>query len=512
MTRANIRYYEQEGLLCPARLENGYRDYSEEDLNTLARIRLLRQLGMPLEQIRALQSGAASLPQVAAAQAETLAAGAQAAQAAIDICRAICDDGVEYAALDAARYENGPRRLPEQETEDAWAGAEGWTAGPSDGDRPVYVGVQAVKESVPDLPPVRSPLRRCGAIVFDLVLRFFVLAAVVCALTWAGLPWLQAGALGRAALVVALLAVAAWLSGFVAEPGLLHRFGTTPGKAVLGLAIRCADGSLPSFQQAQERTLGRTWSWWRATTWWGGAPEMQRIWQEAERGAPNDWQIPGEVYTQKDDRLWRVAAWGAGIALMLGLSVLWLGDTTALPRRRGALTAAQFAANYNGYGEEDGMNTAGGHSWYALQPDGSWALRDGYRLVDGGVMYGNTVYYSVTEGTALPGPLTLVEADGVLTTVHWQTTGTGALECYRQLAVVRELAWSFAGAQRGMHFWDLAALDELDALMPYYGAVTFTLRDVKVRAQVEPLPAQAQIPLDAEKTAYQLTLTMEKRP
>ena len=36
LTRANIRYYEQEGLLAPARRENKYRDYSEEDLETLA--------------------------------------------------------------------------------------------------------------------------------------------------------------------------------------------------------------------------------------------------------------------------------------------------------------------------------------------------------------------------------------------------------------------------------------------------------------------------------------------
>lgn len=32
MTRANIRFYESEGFLSPARRENGYRDYSEADL------------------------------------------------------------------------------------------------------------------------------------------------------------------------------------------------------------------------------------------------------------------------------------------------------------------------------------------------------------------------------------------------------------------------------------------------------------------------------------------------
>ena len=38
MTRANIRFYEQEGLLSPQRQSNGYRDYSDADLETLQRI------------------------------------------------------------------------------------------------------------------------------------------------------------------------------------------------------------------------------------------------------------------------------------------------------------------------------------------------------------------------------------------------------------------------------------------------------------------------------------------
>ena len=44
MPRANIRYYEEQELIFPQRLPNGYRDYSEEDANTLEKIKLLRQL------------------------------------------------------------------------------------------------------------------------------------------------------------------------------------------------------------------------------------------------------------------------------------------------------------------------------------------------------------------------------------------------------------------------------------------------------------------------------------
>ena len=52
--RANVRYYEKEGLLHPQRSANNYRVYTEEDVETLKKIRLLRQLDMPVETIRAV--------------------------------------------------------------------------------------------------------------------------------------------------------------------------------------------------------------------------------------------------------------------------------------------------------------------------------------------------------------------------------------------------------------------------------------------------------------------------
>ena len=67
LDRATIRFYEKQGLLCPQRLENRYRDYSDEDRQTLLRIKLLRELGVGLEEIRALQQGTAALPETLAA-------------------------------------------------------------------------------------------------------------------------------------------------------------------------------------------------------------------------------------------------------------------------------------------------------------------------------------------------------------------------------------------------------------------------------------------------------------
>lgn len=57
ITKKNIRFYEEKGLLEPKRqAQNGYRDYSDEDVDMLRRIKLLRKLSVPIEEIRKLQT------------------------------------------------------------------------------------------------------------------------------------------------------------------------------------------------------------------------------------------------------------------------------------------------------------------------------------------------------------------------------------------------------------------------------------------------------------------------
>lgn len=58
ISKKNIRYYEEKGLLSPKRnSENSYREYGEEDVQTLCRIKLLRKLGVPIEEIRQMING-----------------------------------------------------------------------------------------------------------------------------------------------------------------------------------------------------------------------------------------------------------------------------------------------------------------------------------------------------------------------------------------------------------------------------------------------------------------------
>lgn len=56
ITKKNIRFYEDEGLIKPSRnKENGYRDYSLQDVEELKKIKLLRKLAVPIEEIRMMQ-------------------------------------------------------------------------------------------------------------------------------------------------------------------------------------------------------------------------------------------------------------------------------------------------------------------------------------------------------------------------------------------------------------------------------------------------------------------------
>ena len=107
MSRANIRFYEKEGLLSPLRLENGYRDYTPDDLETLRKIKLLRQLQVPVEDIRALQQGGKELTALLAAQEEDLRRRASDLEAARTLCRRMEADQVSYRDLEGGPVSGG---------------------------------------------------------------------------------------------------------------------------------------------------------------------------------------------------------------------------------------------------------------------------------------------------------------------------------------------------------------------------------------------------------------------
>ena len=103
ITKKNIRFYEAEGLLTPRRSsENGYRDYGEDEVETLRRIKLLRKLGVPLEEIRQMQTGAHTVGDGMRRHLVTLERDRENMDQAIRLCAALTDRQERLSDLDAA--------------------------------------------------------------------------------------------------------------------------------------------------------------------------------------------------------------------------------------------------------------------------------------------------------------------------------------------------------------------------------------------------------------------------
>ena len=87
VTKKNIRFYEEEGLISPSREPgNGYRSYSQADVERLQRIKLLRKLDVPLADIREMLAGQKTLAEGMAQQLERLSTRRKDLDEAIGFC------------------------------------------------------------------------------------------------------------------------------------------------------------------------------------------------------------------------------------------------------------------------------------------------------------------------------------------------------------------------------------------------------------------------------------------
>ena len=331
MTRANIRFYEQEGFLTPERGANNYRIYSQADAETLRKIKLLRQLGLPLETIRQVQRGEQSLDAALASQQRALEAQKAELAWAERVCTTMRSDGAEYATLDAQKY------LDEL---DRPAQAEG------------YFSLQ--KDSAP---MVAYPWRRYFARSLDFALVRLLWTAV-------GLLVLRFNPPDN--LLITLLGLYRdYLTVLVLEPILLHTWGYTPGKWIFGLQVRDLDGGKLRWSDA----MARTWLVFAKGEGYG-IPFYSFYRNYKSYIACSDFQVlPWEEesrYTLKDERMLRCVGFVGAMAAVIGVAVLVMLQAY-MPRNHGVLTAEQYVANVN-----DLYRFIGGSSSMYLAEDGRW--------------------------------------------------------------------------------------------------------------------------------------------
>lgn len=219
MGRAKIRFYEKEGFLAPARQDNGYRDYSEKELELLMKIKLLRDLEMPLEQIRALIEGRELLGNALSQKIMEFQQEKNILSNMQRVCRIMQDRQETFSDLKAGEY---IALLEQAAIEEGKTGLEDWTPPPR----------------------IYAPHRRQFArgmdymITLDCCLAFVVLALHI--------------QIRDSLIFYGIVCLAAFLT-LAVEPYLLHFFATTPGKAVFGMHIRKVNGKNLTVLEGRER-------------------------------------------------------------------------------------------------------------------------------------------------------------------------------------------------------------------------------------------------------------------
>lgn len=340
LARANIRYYEEQGFFSAARGDNGYRNYSEEDVDTLLKVKLLRQLGFSLEEVGAIQRGERALEPALAERESGLERESRALEQAAQLCRDMRADGVDFYTLDARRYL----------------------------DQLAQAGEVLAK----DQDPVRIfPWRRYFARTLDLALYH---ALIVFALQMTTrMNFIRVSESGGSGFLLSLTAL---LAMFGVETVMLHVWGTTPGKALLGLKILREDGSRLGLDESAQRTayvvlyFGFAYGLIQSRVLLLQIPGIAMLiwacWQVYHEN-PLFWE-EDQLYLDGSTRergFWEgrrgwlriagcLAAWAACIGLMVAGHLL----ASMPPHRGGSITVEQFVENYNrfmefSYGKEN---------------------------------------------------------------------------------------------------------------------------------------------------------------
>lgn len=103
MKKANIRYYEDKGLLKPVRDEsNNYRVYSDKDVELLMKIKLLRTLGISIQSIRLLEEGRASLSCLMEQREQEIRCQTEQLEAIKKVCARVKEEVFSFESLEVS--------------------------------------------------------------------------------------------------------------------------------------------------------------------------------------------------------------------------------------------------------------------------------------------------------------------------------------------------------------------------------------------------------------------------
>ena len=394
LPRANIRYYEAEGLITPRRAENGYRDYSQADADTLLRIKLLRALGLTIEQLKTLACGEAALDAVLAERLQAMQQEQHALGRAEQVAEQLRQAKVDYQTLDAERY------LAELEN-----------------------GMPAALQQ--DVQPKQHMLwQRFFARYLDVTLYHAFWVTLLPLLGYNLFRNRNGGAM--------LVQVLSLLTMFFLEPLLLHIFAATPGKWLFGLRVTDGDGGKLTYEAALNRTAFVFWYGIRLDLPVLRLVRLYKCAEDEQAGKALPWEADSEQ-TVCDRHGWRFAA-AALLAIAVMASAV-LGVLLPIGTvHRGDLTVAQFAENYNAIQRQLGSEGI------ELDASGCWKAESVFETSGGTTTYMFRDRYPQFEYETENGILTAV--------IYRLESGTGnEVQAIPDGNVLSLALYAFAGAE-----------------------------------------------------------------
>ncbi len=104
ISRANIRFYEKEGLIHPVRKENGYREYSENDVSLLKKIIVYRKLGISIPDIKNIFEDNMSLKEALEKSISSMGNEISRLNVSTEICEELLNKTVDNSNFDEDYY------------------------------------------------------------------------------------------------------------------------------------------------------------------------------------------------------------------------------------------------------------------------------------------------------------------------------------------------------------------------------------------------------------------------
>lgn len=347
LTRANIRFYEKEGLIEIDRKENGYRDYSEEDVETLLKIKLLRQLNVTIGDIRDTQQSKVELSEILEKRLVELVREMKDLEKSKMVCKEICEERTSYQQLDARKY------LSLMEKEIIYMK-----------QNHISFSTNIEKDVIKHEPqPWRRYFARLMDYVFYDVLWGFLLFVIFHQRYQLESSWIFR--------VMVMFMPTIILMVFI-EPLFLSVFGTTPGKWISGISVLHGEGRKLTYKEGLQRI-------WKLIHYGEGfyipiyrecrIYEDMGIYLNQKKRLPWDEDCDCE-YTFKDSKAVRILLYVAVDAVFI-VAYIYMALYSFMPIHRGNISLAEFSANYNNY-----LDYYKIYAEYCLDKEGKWQKKE----------------------------------------------------------------------------------------------------------------------------------------